>query len=179
MQLSVQYICESVCLCQNVCICLCVHVCRIPGTDGSGALHAHVEALLMPAYCFAPCVCVLLRVCYSLRRPGLALRPLMVSEREAPADREPGLTWEHPRQHKTKEKALCVLWLFFSASCCSADLLLPLLSNQRCFNPPEGAVYYCKFCGCIRRVHSLIINHWEQLWYVEFISEDISPTHLL
>lgn len=99
-------------------VCMHAYCRRIPGTDGSGALHTHVEALLMPAHCVAHRVCVLLWVCYSLRRPGLALRPLMVSEREAPADREPGLTREHPRQLTTEEMAFCVFMAFFFVVFC-------------------------------------------------------------
>lgn len=143
------------CICVQTSVCLCKSVCKqayfqtdIIETDGSGALHTLVWALIMPAYCVVLCMCVLLwvcsslhvcavAVCYSLQRPGLVLRPLMVSEREAPADREPGLTWEHPRQHTREEKALCVLWHLFIKGFCwtpsdsTCDSLLLLLPNQR------------------------------------------------
>lgn len=119
--------CMKVCVYVKACMCVCMQAyyqTDVTETDGSGALHTHVWALLMPAYCVVRCVCVLLRVCsslracaiavcYSLQRPGLVLWALMVSERGAPADREPGLTWEHPRQHTREEKTLCVLWHVF------------------------------------------------------------------
>lgn len=91
-------------------------------TDGSGALHTHVQAMLMPAYCIALCVCVLLRVCsslhvcavavcYSPQRPGLALRPLMASERGVPASRQRALTHVGSPQtrHKRGNCTLCLM----------------------------------------------------------------------
>lgn len=104
----------SVFLCQNVYICVCMDAyfqTDILQTDGSGALHTHVEAVLMPAYCFARCMCVLLWVCYSLRQPGLVLRPLMASERGAPADRVPGTP---QTTHYRGEGTVCFMAFFYA-----------------------------------------------------------------
>lgn len=151
------------------CICSKCPQRAVGETDGSGALHTHVTGLLLQARCVARCVCVLLWVCYSLRRPGLVLRPLMVSGRGAPADRAPGLTWEHPRRHTAKEAALCVLWRF---SCevaaqlthCSVyhsagEFVLWSFRNIKYFNHLLTCMWGCIFPVEIIHIIFILLNH--------------------
>lgn len=147
----------SVCLCESMCACRRT----FKQTDGSGALHTHVWALLMPVCCVARCVCVLLRVCsslrvcavavcYSLQRPGLVLRPLMVSERGVPADERlvdprgntPDNTPEK-RRHFVFYAVFLIRGYCWTESDSQSDSLLP---NQRHFNLPEGTLYYLWVC---------------------------------
>lgn len=171
--------CASKCVCVKAQIsCVFVCACRLSETDGSGALHTHVWAPLMPAYCV-----VTLRVCsvVGVFLPACVCRGSVLFSAvtgngaagpdgigEGSASREGG--WAHMGTPQTTHsfKAFLMLLNWNDTLRLTHCFLYCLIKDALIFLKELPII----FCGYIWEVHSLQVNYWVQLSYTKFIIEE-------
>lgn len=170
----------SVCLCKSMCVFVCAckrsvkqtlwrQMAPVPSTPMfehcSCRRIASLAACVFCCGCVPPCVCVPWQ-CVTLRSDrDWCCGPWWYQREERQQTESSGLTWEHPRQHtrevEAQYKVTAELKVIHSLThCCFYHLIKDTL------------IFPKVRCGCVWKVHSLVINYLVQLWHIVFIFEE-------
>ncbi len=183
---------ESVCLCKSMRVCLCVHASVLPNrrhgdrwlrcpphpclsTAHAGGLRSSLRVCSVAGVFLPACVCrgsVLLSAATGIG----AAAPDGIRERSA--SRQRALDSRGNTPDNTQETRRHSVFYGIFKYKVTAELKVIHSLTHRCFyclikdTLISPKVHCIIFCGCVWKMHSLIINYLVQLWYIVFIFEE-------